>query len=157
MAAEPAIDYGDGGPAGSELDMTAGALGAAMDQAGHALHRRPPALPMDFRFSWRDMPIDVVVDESADEAEVRLRLTLGKLPFTAENADLRAQVRYLQIRRQELPLGAVEVDGEQTMHFVACVPLAGPSSVGFPAGRRPDPGRSCRDRGSGRRWHDRSP
>lgn len=83
---------------------------------------------MDFRFSWRDMPIDVVVDESADEAEVRLRLTLGKLPFTAENADLRAQVRYLQIRRQELPLGAVEVDGEQTMHFVACVPLAGPVS-----------------------------
>ena len=127
MAASLAIRDKDDIEPALTADAVGRTLGPAIDQAAEALRDRAAKLPLAFAFQWRGRNVAVTVGEDGEGAMMHLRLALGDLPYTAEDHAFRTQLLYLQARRSDLPLGAIEVDGNQSTAFVARVPL--PSTV----------------------------
>lgn len=95
------------------------------------IRSREPGLPLNFRFDYRGILFDSVV-EFEPQPRVRLSAELGKLPFSMQAGEGRRWSQRIVAATRALPHGRINVDELQDMRLQAeCVPPSPltPSSV----------------------------
>jgi hypothetical protein len=114
----PSATQADGG---ATPDLT-----AALRHAKDSLARLQPKLPANFRFRWREYKCLGRVDRTADNLRLRLVCDLGPLPFSAENAKLRARLNALTRWSQPADQCRFVISRQQRLVLVAEHTMADP-------------------------------
>ncbi len=90
-----------------------------------ALKRQAPRLPMDFRFTWRDIDFQGDIDEWGQGVRLRLQTDLGPLPYTAQDADARQNLIALITSAQSGEPCKLEIIEGQTVVLTNEIDLPG--------------------------------
>jgi type II secretory pathway component PulK len=101
-------------------------LTAALQHAKDSLARMQPKLPANFRFRWRASQCQGRVDRLAGKLRLRLVCDLGRVPFSAEDAKLRAQITALVRWSQSGAKYRFTVTAQQRLALIAENAIAEP-------------------------------